>query len=335
MVRYNFIVEKSNFDYVGIVGSLGYDTIMNFPSLFIDYLQPEKLHQINVSFVVDRLEKQLGGIATNIAYNLSLVTKKKVKVFGAVGKDGNRLIRFLRKQGIDTENIFVDKKVYTASGLVITDRQDNQIWGYYYGASHRAKDIEIQPRDKNGLMIISATHLDAFIHFQKAVIKKRMSYLYDPGMVLTTIKPEHLLEGVNHCTWLVGNDYEMAMILKKINKKRTQLLKDKAIITTFGEEGVCYQDKKNHYHVGGYPLKKIVDPTGAGDAWRAGFIGSIIEGKSIVESLKQANALASFAIEKYGTVNHRPTISQINKRAKKLKFYQNYELRHKRYLACQ
>jgi len=328
-------VRDNNYDYVAVVGSLGYDTIMNFPSLFVNYLQPEKLHQINVSFVVDRLEKQLGGIATNIAYNLSLVTKKKIKVYGAVGRDGGRLLRFLKKRGVDTANIIIDRRVYTASGLVITDQKDNQIWGYYYGASHRAKDIEPRPEEgKNGLMIISATHLAAFIHFQKAAIKKKIRYLYDPGMVLTTIKPNDLIEGVDHCSWLVGNDYEMAMIFKKINKKPHQLLKDKAVITTLGENGVCYQDKKNHYHVGGYRLEKVIDPTGAGDAWRAGFVGGIIDGKSIVECLKQGNALASFVIESYGTVNHRPTSDQINKRIKKLKLLKNHELRHQKHLPC-
>ncbi|MDO8497637.1 MAG: PfkB family carbohydrate kinase [bacterium] len=303
-----------------VTGSVAYDEIMDFPSQFVEYLQPDKLHQINVSFVVDRLEKQLGGTATNISYNLSLVTNKKIILLTSIGKDGKEFLRFFKSRKINTEGVLIDKKLYTATGKVITDIKDNQIWGFYYGASVKAKYIDVTKFNTHtSVMIISANHSEAFLHFQKEAISLHIPYLYDPGMGITWIKEKDLIEGILHSRWLVGNDYEISNICKKIKMTVADLVKKNIIvITTLGEKGVLYQEKNNKIEVPGYKVSKTVDPTGAGDAWRAGFLGSLADGRSIKESLAYANALASFAVEKYGTVNHRPTRKQIEQRVKKV-----------------
>ncbi len=314
-------IRNKTYSKIIVTGSVAYDQIMDFPSQFVDYFHPQRLHQINVSFVVDDLKKQLGGTATNIAYNLKLLTKKKVVLLGAVGRDGGRLLQFYKKNNIDAKGITRDKKVFTASGSVITDIKDNQIWGYYYGASYRAKEIKLEEYvDNNSLVIISANHKEAFIHFQKQAIKLGIDYLYDPGMSLSWINKKDLRDGIDHCRFLVGNDYEIAQILRFLKTDKSSLLKRNiAVITTLGEQGVKYQDKRNKYFVTAYRIKKTIDPTGAGDAWRGGFVAGLVEGKSIIDSLKQANALASFAVEYYGTVNHRPKIAEISRRIKSLK----------------
>jgi len=115
----------NKYNSVIVTGSIGYDVIMDFPGKFVDYLQKDKLHQINVSFVVNNLDKQFGGTATNIAYNLSLVTSKKTKIYGSVGKDGGELINFFKKNLINTTGILKDKKIYSSTGSVITDNKDN------------------------------------------------------------------------------------------------------------------------------------------------------------------------------------------------------------------
>jgi len=150
--------------------------------------------------------------------------------------------------------------------------------------------------------------------------------MYDPGMALSCLSDKELKEGVINCTYLVGNDYEIAMILKRINKTINELTNcGLKIITTLGEKGVRYDgfiEGNKHacsVHVKSYKVKKVIDPTGAGDAWRGGFLAGIIDGKNIIDALKLGNALASFAIEKYGTVNHKPNLDEIKKRAKNLK----------------
>ncbi len=309
-----------NYQNVIVTGTVAYDEILDFPKRFVDFFQPDKLHQINVSFVVDRLEKQLGGTATNISYNLSLISNKKIILLSSVGKDGGQFLEFFKQNKIDAKGVIEDKNLFTATGKVITDIKDNQIWGYYYGASKKAKEINLSAYINNqSLVVISANHPDAFLNFVNQAIEKKVDYLLDPGMALTWIKNEDLKRAVENSRWLVGNDYEISKIVKVLNTS-IQILVDQniSVITTLGEEGVLYQDKVQQIKIPAFRLKKIVDPTGAGDAWRGGFIGGVIEDKDTRFCLKQANALASFAIAYYGTVNHRPTYQEILDRINKI-----------------
>ena len=314
-----------------ITGSIAYDEIMNFPGEFVNFLHPEKLHQINVSFALSRLEKQLGGTGTNIAYNAAITLEilrqaqddrwgTKIKLLGSVGRDGKEFVTFLNKNEVGTDEIIVDRKLYTAKGKVITDKKDNQIWGFYYGASQQAKNIGLKKYvGKNDLLVISANHPGAFIHFQNEAIKYKIPYLYDPGMAMTWIKDKDLYRGVMSSKYLVGNDYEMAMILKRIKKTIRELIPTGLkVITTLGEKGVRYEAKDQKIEVKSYKVKKVVDPTGAGDAWRGGFIAGLTKKLPVRDCLRLGNVMASFAIEKYGTVNHRPAKKEIERRLKKL-----------------
>lgn len=304
-----------------VSGSLAYDDIMDFPDYFKNFLQPDNLHQINVSFAVERLEKQLGGTATNIAYNLSLLVKKNVAVHGAVGKDHGALTAFLKARRINTSLLYVDKQLYTSTGKVITDKADNQIWGYYYGAGKSA-DKKRLPKTVSGndIVILSANHPNGFLGIQNQVIEKNLRYMYDPGMSLTWITDTDLLKGVSQATWIVGNDYEMNSILKRLKTTEQKLVgSGKIVITTLGEKGVRYHDPEHIITVTGYKLKKVVDPTGAGDAWRGGFVAGLAQGISVTASLKLGNALASFAVESYGTVNHKPSVTHVITRTRTLR----------------
>ncbi len=325
------------FKNVFVTGSIAYDTIMNFPNEFQDYFHSEKLHQINVSFVVNKLEKQLGGTATNIAYNISQIINNKlqitnesqssnIKLLGSVGKDGKDFISFFKKNRIDANGVVTDKKLYTSAGSVITDTKNNQIWGFYYGASEKIPYIDFKLLNKEtDLIVISANHKNSFLYFQREAIKNKIPYIYDPGMTLTWIADRDLKEGVMNCRYLVGNDYEIAMILKRTNVSINQLIDTGVnVITTLGEGGVRYQEKTVgtgldlSILIKGFKVKKMLDPTGAGDAWRGGFIAGLLLNYSTKDCLKLGNVMASFAIEKYGTVNHNPKIKDIKMRMKKL-----------------
>jgi adenosine kinase len=299
-----------------VAGSIAYDEIMDFPGLFVDYFQPEKLHNINVSFVVDKLVKQYGGIATNISYNARLVTSKGVDVIGSVGKDGQAFVDFFTSHRINTSHIYKDAELYTASGKVMTDTKNNQIWAFYYGASACVSKSKLETyKDGNTLLVLSATHSKPFLYFQEQAIKHSIPYLYDPGMTLTWISPKDLEEGIYHAKYLVANDYEITKIQKILHVTVEELVANNVIvITTLGEDGTRYQSKDEELIVPAYKINKVIDPTGAGDAFRGGFIGSMAEEKTVIEALKTGNVLASFAIEKYGTVNHKPTSGEIKKR---------------------
>lgn len=315
-------MKKSNrYSNVLVTGSIAFDEIMDFPSEFQKYIDPTKLHQLNVSFVVDKLEKQIGGIGTNIVYNLCLLKNfKNVVLLSSVGKDGKQIIDWLKKNKINTKSILIDKDLYTATGKVITDKKGNQIWGFYYGALIKSKDIDLTQYVKRGsLLIITSTHPNGFLKHQKQAIKLKLDYFYDPGPTLSWIETEDLQEGVKYCKWLIGNDYEIGRVLQTLQTSIVDLTKQNiAVITTLGDQGVQYTDSENNFLVPAFKVKNIIDPTGAGDAWRAGFVSGILQGETILRSLKIGNALASFAVEKYGTVNHKPTKQDVFKRAKSL-----------------
>lgn len=336
-----------NFENVFVTGSIAFDTIMDFPGQFREHFHPEKLHQINVSFAVDSLEKQLGGCATNIAYNItkiinnkSQITNKyqitnnkikiqpKVSIIGSIGRDGQEFLNFFKKNGIDAEGTIIDHKLYTSSGSVITDKNNNQIWGFYYGAAEKNPKVDFNlVNNKTDLFVIASNHKNSFMYFQNNVIKNKIPYLYDPGMALTWINDRDLENGVFNSTYLVANDYEIAMILKRLKTTVNELTHLRRgyggqgglrVVTTLGENGVNYYGvgakHASPVHIKAYPVKKIIDPTGAGDAWRGGFVGGLLLNKSVEDCLRLGNVMASFAIEKYGTVNHRPKMEEIEKR---------------------
>ncbi len=303
-----------------VTGSIAFDEIMDFPGKFVEYFHPEKLHQINVSFVVNKLEKQLGGIANNVAYNVSLVTKKPVTLLSAVGKDGSPFIEFYKKHSIDTTHVIQDSELFTSTGKVITDLNDNQIWGFYYGALEKSEKLDLHTvADKNTLVIISPTHVKGFLKMQNQSIKMKLDYIYDPGMAITWIDEKDLKEGIMNAKYLIANDYEVAQICRRLKMDVIDFINhDVTVITTLGEKGVQFHNKEINLQIPAFTLKKIVDPTGAGDAFRGGFIGGLLDGKNVEDCLKQGSALASFAIEKYGTVNHTPSNKELKERIRSI-----------------
>ncbi len=321
---------------------MAYDEIMDFPHHFKDYFHPEKLHQINVSFAVSDLAKHLGGITTNIAYALRntidhLKGNATIYPVAAVGRDGGELLEFFKKNNIDTSFVQQDAKLYTATGKVITDKNDNQIWGFYYGAAKLNPKLEtLNPKqilnskseNKEEFWIVSATHEKPFTKVLQYVIKNRLPYMFDPGMTLTWIRDDLLRKGVLNATYVVGNDYEIAMIEKRLKMTVREMVEARVnVITTLGEKGVRLDfavDSKDPSHLFRHitvkvcKVKKVVDPTGAGDAWRGGFVGALAAGKTVKECLVMGNVMASFAVESVGTVEYKVNSGEIEKRIKSI-----------------
>lgn len=303
-----------------VTGSLAFDEIMDFRGKFQDHFHPERLHQINVSFVVEKLKRQIGGIAANIAYSSSLSADIDIDVISAVGKDGGQIIEFLQSQGVGVSGIIRNENDFTAVGKVMTDLSDNQIWAFYFGALASSGDLNLSHVNQKSLVVLSPTHEHSFLQVQKYVIKNNIPYVYDPGMALTWITDTDLKEGASHCTYLIGNDYEIAQIEKRFRGPVRAMLPEKSvIITTLGGEGAKYESSDKTISAGVYPNTKIVDPTGAGDAFRGGFFGAVVKGDSVENALKRASAVASFAVETYGTVSHEPSKEQIFDRAREIK----------------
>lgn len=290
-----------------VFGSIAKDEIMYFPGQFGQFIDKDNINKLNVSFLAEKLEQTLGGIATNITYNYKLLSDKPVYVLGSVGIDSQVFTDFFEKNNINTDHLLVSTELYSGTYKAITDSTQNQIGAFYYGANSESIGIDLDVIDdvKNALLVISANESSAFLKIQNQAIKLGIDYMYDPGMCLTWIKDEDLRAGIMGSKYLIANDYETDQILKRLNITLEDIIKEGIIvITTLGKDGVKYISSDSDIFVPSFKVDKVVDPTGAGDSFRGGFLAGILDGKSVKDSLTQGNLIASISVQSKGGVGH-------------------------------
>lgn len=295
-----------------VTGSLAFDYIMDFPGVFADHIMPDKIHKLNLSFYLDTMSKQRGGNAGNISYTLSLL-KMPVTIVSVAGSDFGEYKKFLKNAGIDTTYIKIIKDESTATAFMMTDKKNNQISGFYPGAIKKADILSLKnAKGDFGFAIISPDNPNAMISFCKESKELDIRYLFDPGMQLPVLSDEQLIEGIQDAEILIGNDYEMELIKKRIGE--SALKKIKILITTLGEKGSEIYANDKTISVSVCKPKKVVDPTGAGDAYRSGFVAGFMRGLSLKTCGQMGAVTAAYAIEHYGTQNHKFTIEEFKKR---------------------
>ena len=298
---------------ITVTGSLAFDTIMDFPGKFSDHIMPDKIHQINLSFLVNKLSKQKGGTAGNIAYNLALL-KIPVSIVGAAGSDFSEYGKFLQDAGVDISKIKVIQEESTSSAFIMTDKSDNQITAFYPGAMTQNSSLSIPVSD---LVVISPNDPAAMIKFVKECQKKNIPYMLDPGMQLPALSPEDLKNMINGTTILIGNDYEIALLKERLSLSESDILSQvKILITTLGEKGSIIQSGSQTIEVNPAKPNEVVDPTGAGDAYRAGFLAGYMKGLDLSVCGQMGSVVACFAIEKYGTTSHKFSMEEFSERYK-------------------
>jgi adenosine kinase len=283
-----------------VTGTIAYDYIMDFPDAFADHILPEQIHNINLSFIVDKFAKRRGGTAGNVSYALGLLQTPHT-LFSVAGKDFSEYKKTFQKIGISLKDVMVDRQDYTATGFAMTDKKDNQIWGYFYGAAKKIPTLKLKKvAQKNDLVLIGPSGAAGSMSFVRQCIELGIDYMFDPGFILTQVSVEDLILGVKHARYLIGNDYEMNLIRKRI-KHPEELLIGKTIITTLGEKGAVIEDKGKRYEINRVSAAEVIDPTGAGDAWRAGFLTGLEKNYDLLTCGQMGSVAATFAIEKYGT----------------------------------
>lgn len=296
-----------------ITGTLAYDYIMDYPQKFSDHILPDKLHKINLSFIVNTFEKRRGGTAGNASYTLGLLKTPHI-LFSVAGKDFLEYKKAFVKLGIDMSCVLMDKTSYTSTGFAMTDKTDNQIWGYFYGASEKIADLKLKTvAVKKDLVLIGPSGAKASMNFVNQCVELNIPYLFDPGFILTQVSDNDLRYGIKNAQYIIGNDYEMDVI-----KKRTQFTevfyKTKITITTLGEKGALIQEKGQTMKIKAATPQKVIDPTGAGDAWRAGFLSGLGKGFDLKTCGQMGSVAASFAVECYGTQEHKFTLKEFENR---------------------
>lgn len=302
-----------------ISGSLAYDQIMDFPGKFADHIMPEKLHILNLSFLVEKLRKGYGGTAGNIAYTLALL-KTKPAIFAVAGKDFSPYQKFLKQNGVDTRFISISKNNFTSSCFGITDISDNQIWGFYSGADSQADSLSVRKLPKPDFMVIAPNNPKAMLKFAGECRDLKIPYLFDPGMQLRYFSGSDLKNAFEGAKIIIGNDYEIAVMEKKtgIKNLHKSYSGEKIIITTLGKKGSILTHKGETYRAGGVKIKGAVDPAGAGDAYRGGFMAGYIRGLGLLDCMRMGSLAAAYTVEKYGTTTHFYTLEEFKKRYKKV-----------------
>jgi adenosine kinase len=288
---------------VVVTGSLSFDYIMDFSGRFADRIMPDKIHKISLSFLVDTLNKQFGGTAVNQAYTLKLLGIEPL-IVTAAGNDWQEYNKFLKKHKIHTGGITVFFDEPCSSYHVVTDRDDNQIGAFYIGASRYNDRLNI-PKNAD-FVIIGPTDPKAMVRYVKQSQGKK--YLYDPAFQIDNFSAGELRDGITGAKILIGNDYEIALIEQKLGVSHEELIVMVPIlVTTLGAKGSIIETRKESIHCKSAKPKNTSDPTGAGDAYRAGFIAGYLQGLSLKVCGQMGSVAAVYTVEKYGTQTHHFT----------------------------
>jgi adenosine kinase len=288
-----------------VSGSLAYDRIMNFRGRFKEHIMPEKIHVLSLSFEVQTLEERFGGTAGNIAYNLKLLGEEP-KIISAAGEDFSNYRNHLTKYQIDTSFITVIPSKKTAFVNIITDLDDNQISAFHPGALLSAPVLFASDIPQGArLAIVSPEDARVMISRIKEYQKIGLPYIFDPGQQIIKFTGDELKLCSQGAKVLIGNDYEISLICKMTGWTIANILKAvKILVITYGEEGSRIYTCDGEIIIEAVKPIKIVDPTGAGDAYRGGFASGLVRGISLEECGKLASKIATKAIEYYGAQEH-------------------------------
>jgi adenosine kinase len=298
-----------------ISGSLAFDRIMDFPGRFADHILPEKIHILNVCFMVNGLTERFGGTAGNIAYNLALLGEKPV-ILATGGRDFGLYREWLTELDLPLAGIRIIDEEFTAGAYITTDLADNQITGFNPGAMKHQSEFRFDGVNPGGsLAIIAPGNLQDMLVYSRHYKEMGLPYIFDPGQSIPAWGPVELREMATGALALIMNDYEQEMFRQKTGLEESDLKGlAQALIITKGEEGseLILPDGREVIPPA-RPLQ-VVDPTGAGDAYRAGLIKGLALNLPWASAALMGSTLASFAVEQAGTQEHRLTLSDFRLR---------------------
>ena len=292
-----------------ITGSIAYDYLMSFPGNFLDHIKPERIQKVSLSFLVDQMVKNRGGCAPNIAYTLALLGERPT-VMGTVGQDFEEYRVWLESNGVNTSAIKVIPEVFTASFFATTDENQNQIASFYTGAMAYARTLSFsdleQPVD---VTIISPNDPEAMDKYPLECKALGIPYIYDPSQQIVRTDPESLRQGVQGADILIVNDYEYELLKDHtaMTDEQIRLAVKQAVIITMGAEGaLVWADKK--IKIPAVTPNQILDPTGVGDAFRAGLIKGLALGLPWAAAGRLGSLAATYVLETTSAQAHHYTL---------------------------
>lgn len=293
-----------------VAGSLAFDNIMDFPGHFKDHILTDKAHVINISFLVDRFTQQRGGCAGNIAYTLALLGEPP-RVIGAVGDDFGDYLGWLIRHKIDVSGIQIFDDERTASCFITTDKANCQITGFHVGAMKRAREISFsQLAGKQAVIgVVAPDDPEAMMRHCREAREAGIPVLFDPSFQVTAMDGDYLKAADEGAWGLIVNDYEFAVFREKTGRSAEELRRaHHVIIVTYGADGseLLLADGAT-IKIPAAHAAAVVDPTGAGDAYRGGFVAGLVRGYDLEVCGRMGSLAAACCIEHYGTQSHRYT----------------------------
>jgi len=290
-----------------ICGSLAYDTIMVFRDRFRNHILPDKIHILNVSFQVPLMRREFGGCAGNIAYNLKLLGGEPLPM-GTAGSDFGPYAEWLDRCGIDRRHIKIFEDEYTAQAFITTDLDDNQITAFHPGAMNRSHEVKVSDARGVKIGIVSPDGREGMIAHAAQFAEAGIPFFFDPGQGMPLFSGEELLRFIDQATWVTLNDYEAQLLQQRTGETLEALCRRvEAIVVTLGAQGSRIYTRERTIDIPVVPAREARDPTGCGDAYRAGLLYGRLNGFDWETSGRIASLMGSIKIAHTGTQNHRFT----------------------------
>ncbi|MCB9451927.1 MAG: carbohydrate kinase family protein [Anaerolineaceae bacterium] len=296
-----------------ITGSIAYDYLMRFPGRFTEHLLKDQLHQVSLSFLVEDMTKHWGGVAANIAVNMALMGMHP-RLMGTVGRDFGDYRTWLEEVGVDTSSVRQIDDVFTASFFANTDLDNNQIASFYSGAMSYAKDYSLAEAS-NGqwpdLVVVSPNDPKAMSNIVKECREHDTRFVYDPSQQVARLGGEELKADMEGAYAMVVNAYEAEVICQKTGQTLDDLRKTiEILVITQGEHGSRIYLNEDQITIPPFPPQDIKDPTGVGDAFRAGLLRGMMAGWPLELAGQVGSLCATYALEQVGTQNHSYTLNE-------------------------
>ncbi len=288
-----------------ICGSFAYDHIMVLPGRFIDHILPEKIHILNVCFVVPDMQLEFGGCGGNIIYNMKLLEADSLPM-GTVGTDFAIYREWLEKNGIDQRHLQVIDNTFTAQCFITTDLDNNQITTFQVGAMAHSHENKVSMAEGISIGIVAPDGKEGMLQHARQFAEADIPFIFDPAQNVTVLSGDELLASFEYATWLVFNDYEWQLVADKTGLTTTTVLElvDTLIVTRGGEGSTIYTRGKS-LDIPIAQAERLLDPTGCGDAYRAGLLYGLMHDMDWDTTGRIASLMGKIKIEVRGTQNHQ------------------------------
>ena len=288
-----------------ICGSFAYDHIMVFPGRFKDHILPDKIHMLNVCFVVPDMQREFGGCGGNIIYNMKLLDADCLPM-GTVGTDFAAYREWLEQNDIDLRHLRVIVDTYTAQCFITTDLDDNQITSFQVGAMAHSHENRVSMAEGIRIGIVAPDGKEGMLQHARQFAGADIPFIFDPGQNVTVLSRDELLSSFEYATWLVFNDYEWQLVEDKTGLTTTGIMDlVETLVVTRGASGSIIYTRGKHFDIPAARADRLVDPTGCGDAYRAGLLYGLMHDMDWDTTGRIASLMGKMKIEVRGTQNHQ------------------------------